>query len=546
MDFPADHGQKNDFINTQIFRQGPALFEAVQQAVLEKATVPQGRYDPIIHRSNQARLLDTIARVCADGAWRPDIGASAFWELAWGRITYQGTRADKASTEIERMLEQIALFADYRVYERAQYQFDKDEWNRFARHWKRRFGWYKLLRRHRVRFAADIGPADVALLASLHRETAKDDTGLALALWGSESEDWLALSRQWQAGGTAFTDWLSFAKAQGALWEQSLALFAHPRSLALAIMTKSGAYEGISFSAHAEKMVKYLALADFLKHFEGGNVLEHYTGPGYTHLPEHLAGERYRIEHEKFWEVHARFEQHFGAITALHLMMDLGFKTVKPDRVITYLFSQLGWLMSLPAEMSQKQVLEIYTKPQVVREVLYRADVLAAAVAAHASVPSAHRLLDIWFVKFGQEPEARFGITVKLEGKDGAGLKQIHEAVKERLGAQSSADEQEQLERRWPTTAAWQSEARKPRAEKAARSTAPRKTGAGAPQARMDRAQAEKIFVTTWRADLDADPRRYPSRIDNASKEAIIRSIQRGMPGDAVFSRVLGLDGGSA
>src|SRR5450830_2064359 len=59
MDFPADHGQKNDFINTQIFRQGPALFEAVQQAVLEKATLPQGRYDRSITAGTQ---LGSFAR----------------------------------------------------------------------------------------------------------------------------------------------------------------------------------------------------------------------------------------------------------------------------------------------------------------------------------------------------------------------------------------------------------------------------------------------------------------------------------------------------
>lgn len=533
---PAEYWQYNDLINAQIFRQGPALFEAVRQAVLDKATVPRGVYDAAAHRNNQSVLLGSIDSVCAHGQWRPEIDAASFWALAWGRIAYQGTRADKASKEIDLMPKQIPLFADFRVYERDAYQFDKNEWKRFSQHWKRRFAWFKLVRRHRARLAAEIGTADLDLLASMASDVSVKEMGAVL--WGEGGEDWLALTRRWADSRTKFTDWLSFAKAQNELWAQSLALFAHPQSEALAIMTKSGRYEGISFSAHHEKMVRYLAVADFLKNFQGRHVLEYYTGADYANIPEHQHGESYRIERTRLQQVRARFESHFGPITSLHLMMDLGFKTVKPDRVLTYLFSQLGWLITLPADASQKQVLEVYTDSAVVSEVLYRADVLAAAIAPHVAVPSVHRLLDIWLVKFGQEPEEKFGITVRLEGEDGAGLKEIYEAVKERLGDQTvpMGGEAVSFERSWPAAEIWTPRVRTPRKGAPARFRQPRKSAPPAPTTGYSREEAEKIFVATWRADLSAVPRRYPDRIDNGPKEAIIRLIQRGADPATAFS----------
>lgn len=48
------------------------------------------------------------------------------------------------------------------------------------------------------------------------------------------------------------------------------------------------------------------------------------------------------------------------------------------------------------------------------------------------------------------------------------------------------------------------------------------------------RADAEAAFVAHWRADLLATPPRYPKRIENAPKEAIIRMIEKGHdPADA-------------
>ncbi len=533
---PAEYRQHNDLINAQIFRQGPALFEAVKLAVLDKATVPLGVYDAAAHRANQSILLATIDSVCAHGQWRPEIDAASFWELAWGRIAYQGTRADKASKEIDLMPKQIPLFADFRAYDRDAYQFNKNEWKRFSQHWKRRFAWFKLVRRYRARLAAEIGTADLDLLASMALDVSVKEMGAVL--WGEGAEDWLALTRKWADSRARFTDWLSFAKAQNELWEQSLALFAHPQSEALAIMTKSGRYEGISFSAHHEKMVKYLAVADFLKNFKGRHVLEYYTGADYAHIPEHQNGESYRLERTRFQHVHARFAGHFGPITSLHLMMDLGFKTVKPDRVLTYLFSQLGWLMTLPADASQKQVLKVYTNSAVVSEVLYRADVLAAAIAPHVSVPSVHRLLDIWLVKFGQEPEEKFGITIRLEGEDGAGLKEIYEAVKERLGDQAvpMGGEAASFECCWPVGEIWTARVRMPGEGEPAKRRQPRISATPAPTTRYSREEAEKIFVATWRADLSAVPRRYPDRIDNGPKEAIIRLIERGADPATAFS----------
>ncbi|MFL9911407.1 hypothetical protein [Paraburkholderia sp. RL17-337-BIB-A] len=96
-------------------------------------------------------------------------------------------------------------------------------------------------------------------------------------------------------------------------------------------MTKSNAYAGIRFSADEDKVEKYLRLAAELERVEREGplpVLLYFTGNGYDRT-------QHRSDEEKFDEVQKAFEQYLGFVTSLHAMMDLGFPTVKPDRVPT-------------------------------------------------------------------------------------------------------------------------------------------------------------------------------------------------------------------
>jgi hypothetical protein len=179
------------------------------------------------------------------------------------------------------------------------------------------------------------------------------------------------------------------------------------------------------------KVVKYLAVATHLhKDRAGGNALplNHYTG-GQQFNAAHLIGQAWVQERKILNRVSARFEAQLGTLTALHTMMDMGLKTIKPDRVMTYLFSQLGWLQTLPDTLTQEEVIKLYMDKQVIREMTVRADVLAASLD-RAGFSNAHRRLDIWLVKFGQEPEKAFGITVNLQGQS-SGIRSVLDRVLE-------------------------------------------------------------------------------------------------------------------
>ncbi len=541
MTTPSAHWQQNERINAQILAYGPALFEAVRQEVFDKATLPAGQHDRAAHGRNQAALTATVAQVCEEARWKPAISKAAFWSVAWERIVYQGTRAGKASVEIESMRERIPLFADHTVYDKDAYRFDADEWERFCSHWKQRFAWHELVRRACAKQGRALTRDEVDGLCTADG---------AIPAWSGQTQDAHVLAGRAAACRTRFKGWLQFAKAQ-CDWEGSLAGFAQAGTEAIAIMTKSGAYEGVAFSAHAEKMEKYVAIADFLAALDGDNALDHYTGRDYVHCHELQTGEAYRREKERFWEVQARFEAHFGNITALHLMMDLGFKTVKPDRVIAWLFSQLGWLQTLPATLSHPQVIAAYNNDAVVQEVLYRADVMAAALGADASGLSVHRLLDIWFVKYGQEPEARFGVATRLEGRAGTGLKELYEGVRARGGLAPVPALGDAAG--WPAPRQWKPIARKARSEPASsKEDAPR--APRAPQSergvavavRKIREVAEQERYRAWKEGRNAVPPMYPARIDDAAKEAVLQLIMNGVEAHAALRQVLGLDGGAA
>ncbi|MGR6831221.1 hypothetical protein [Aliivibrio wodanis] len=120
-------------------------------------------------------------------------------------------------------------------------------------------------------------------------------------------------------------------------------------------------------------------------------------------------------------------------ITALHLMMDLGFQVVKPDIVLSRIFLELGWtkevIPSLPLTITTEDLngkgnhgsTYNYTKPKMYRPVIDLAREIVSQINPEDLrsdigwvTDNPIREFDFFMVKFGQEPEPSRGIVRKL------------------------------------------------------------------------------------------------------------------------------------
>lgn len=138
-------------------------------------------------------------------------------------------------------------------------------------------------------------------------------------------------------------------------------------------------------------------------------------GPGF--LTEVLVPTPYLVR--KWHQYLCRFIGGNNPITAFHLMMDLGLPCVKPDIVLTDMFYRLGWLegASLQFGMTRPQIREHYLSPEVYWPVQRVAlEVAREITPLFGSNPV--RELDWIMVKYGQEPEPRFGIVRNLDKED--------------------------------------------------------------------------------------------------------------------------------
>lgn len=460
-------------INAEIFNIAPALFSAVRTAVTEGATLDR---NPSVHQANQRKLTGEVERVLAEAIPR-DLNHRELWQVIWQRIVYAGTRSKKANEEIKSMRTLVPLFADLANYEPGRYAFDESEWAQFSDHWRSRL-----------------------------------PTG--------KRASWIRLSKEspeWNPGKH-----FAGARTTPDVWK---------------ILTKDDAsYPGLQFSALRHKVKRYFRIADQL-HREsqsGERALDRFMN-GYQFSPEHKFGDEWLHEREALALVQARFEDWLGNMTALHTMMDLGLKTIKPDRVMTYLFSQLGWLQTLPSSLSKEQVLSVYTDIKVVEEMTARADVFAASLA-RAGHEQAHRLLDIWMVKYGQEPEPSFGVTVNLQS-NGLGIRGLIESLD--IGAVVWKIDQNEAAGLWPMSE-FEIVGTKSTGSNGDKAARPKATGRI-----MQRVEAEKLFVEFWRAAHSKQPLVYPGRdvgIENQPKEEILRLIERGVEPEEAFQTVLQLE----
>lgn len=140
--------------------------------------------------------------------------------------------------------------------------------------------------------------------------------------------------------------------------------------------------------------------------------------------------------------IHARLLDlgYTADLTALHLMMDTGFHVVKPDIVLTRLMLAWGWLHAsvgaeghppLPTNMTLR---DIQTKSglQYTRSNMYsRVIDLAVRIAARLDKLKSElegdigwvsdnslRELDLFIVKYGQEPDSTWGVARNLAASE--------------------------------------------------------------------------------------------------------------------------------
>lgn len=461
-------------INAEIYNIGPDFFQAVCRDLLTKATVAASATQ---YKANQALLQASCDAVINEADIDLGMDHRTLWQVIWPRIVYAGTRSSKATEEVNSMRALVPMFRDLDDFSPERFIFDQTEWEAFSKRWKDR----STQNSHRAEW--------------LRRSVAHPD-------WDPASE-------------------FANSRTTPEVWK---------------ILTKdNGIYPGLLFSSMPEKVKKYLAVATHLfKDRADGNVLAlNYYTDGQKFNTAHLTGHEWLQEREMLDQVRSRFEDQLGTLTALHTMMDMGLKTIKPDRVMTYLFSQLGWLQTLPDSWTQKEVIELYMDQNVIREMTVRADVFAASLD-RAGFSRAHRRLDIWLVKFGQDPEKPFGITVNLQDQS-PGIRGVLKAVQETNLKQNWWIESDDAANNWPAGEFKQLTKRTIKAERSSKSgkgsehvkKAPKKSRV-APC--MSRDQAERLFTQQWKDGLAAHPDVYPDRktnISNANKELILQKIER-------------------
>jgi hypothetical protein len=471
-------------INSEIFNFGPDLFNAVSRNVLLKATVAESKAQ---HEENQVLLQNACDAVINEAQIDLKLDHRALWQVIWPRIVYAGTRASKATAEINSMRALVPLFQDLDNFSPEKYVFDEAEWTAFSTRWKER-------------------------------------------LSASERQRWLKVSAthpEWNPAA-------EFAQARTTpeVWK---------------ILTKNNnSYRDLLFSSLPAKVKKYLSVATHLFEDQKSNppsALHYYTG-GYEFKSTHLVNDEWVEERKLLEQVRTRFEAQLGTLTAMHTMMDMGLKTIKPDRVMTFLFSQLGWLQTLPHTWSKEEVISRYMEKDVIDEMTVRADVFAASLD-RAGYSRAHRRLDIWFVKFGQEPEAAFGITTNLQEKP-PGIRGVLEQVLEQVKQQDWWITPEKAAINWPGYEFRQVEKNEnsstPTGSRKSKKVGklPRKQREASPC--MSRSEAERLFVSQWKLGLVNHPDIYPTRavnISNENKELILRMIERCIEPHLAFVKAL-------
>lgn len=205
-------------------------------------------------------------------------------------------------------------------------------------------------------------------------------------------------------------------------------------------LEKKGLFDGLATVANRSKLKKTVALArsfaDFMSGKHPSRPCLHFLTGGHTH--------------DDPWAVHQRLQSigYRGHLTALHLMMELGFNVIKPDIVISSLFLEWGWLHEVIPDLPKDlEVADLhgkgqhggkwrYDKPQMYKPAIDLARRIARATMQQDLIDDIGwatnnplREFDVFVVKFGQIPEPQLGIIRTLKKTKSCSLNETGEIL---------------------------------------------------------------------------------------------------------------------
>jgi len=174
--------------------------------------------------------------------------------------------------------------------------------------------------------------------------------------------------------------------------------------------------QGLKFLKNPDKVDKIIKIAkklnDISNDFGIKYPFEYFVGKDF--IDTNISN----VDEPRFWEILKRFnfifnEKETNTITSLHLMMDLGFPCVKPDKVLTGIFYDLGFLDELGRDGSY--ILKKYASEEKIYKKVIQIGLKLSKMIKPLHGNNVLRELDLYVVKFGQEPERHLGITKNLK-----------------------------------------------------------------------------------------------------------------------------------
>ncbi len=206
--------------------------------------------------------------------------------------------------------------------------------------------------------------------------------------------------------------------------------------LARQYFERSGTFEGKYYYRNISKIKRTVRLARAFDGFQRNK-------PSAPSI-DFLSG---GIDPKNIWRIHRYMTEttrYISNITALHLMMDLGYEVMKPDRVMARAFFQLGWLgqiVELPDGIREAHIIPAssdedpekvedegrpsgryhYIHPNISRPIVDLSRLIASRIKKEDlerdigwCTDNKLREFDIFMVKYGQEPEPKLGLHRNL------------------------------------------------------------------------------------------------------------------------------------
>ena len=375
-------------------------FDEIMLFVYEEATKPKVENFESKHKENKKDFYELLENEIKNKSQpNPYVGYDELWKLCWEKIMYANKKAESAGKEIKAM-ENTKLFQNYN-------SLDKPEWDHNPETWKK-----------------------------IVNEIKESEKGKKF----KKSGDWQNKIIK-EVYNDNHNDYFKYVKEIN----DRIGENAKIGDVVLRLLTKTHkdfkpVNESGTFAANNYKIDKYVRLARKLKKMKEDErkeyPLEYFVGD---------INQNFRsLKDSHIWGIHKRFKEFLGKITALHLMMELGFWVVKPDIVMTKLFHR-GKLLGLPEEKVIDGNKYKYTNSGVYKKMINVGREIAYDIEkeldpkdnlkrlAKKELETRNKLkrlakhniiraLDLFLVKFGQEPDPACGITrnlnKELENKD--------------------------------------------------------------------------------------------------------------------------------